>query len=137
MGWGVLMGFYKYSNDYPSKEDFILDFVEGRIAVNIAIEQLPQFLDTVQNAVISRYGKKYYDRSLEVLERLYRVDVQFVAVYIKSDWDNRMGYTRLCRLDELSFFISHGKAQHGDVIWNSNRRLKADELLRLFEVEVQ
>lgn len=127
--------FYKYSNDYPSKEDFIFDFIEGRIAVNIVTDQLPQFLDTVQNAVISQYDRKYYNDSLEVLYR--SIDkYQFVSVYIRSCWDNRMGYNSLQRLDESSYFTKIGLTRCGDIIWNSGRRLKADELLRLLEVEV-
>lgn len=126
--------FYKFSNDYPSKEDFIFDFIEGRIAVNIATDQLPQFLNTVQNAVISQYDRKYYNRSLEVLYS--SIDNQFVSVYIRSYWDDRMGYNSLYLLDEPSYFTRKGLTRCGDVIWNSNHRLKADELLRLLEVEV-
>lgn len=127
--------FYKFSNDYPSKEDFIFDFIEGRIAVNIATDQLPQFLNTVQNAVISQYDRKYYNRSLEVLYS--SIDkYQFVSVYIRSNLENRMGYESLQRLDNSSYFTRKGLTRCGDVIWNSNHRLKADELLRLLEVEV-
>lgn len=128
--------FYKFSNDYPSKEDFIFDFIEGRIAVNIVTDQLPQFLNTVQNAVISRYDRKHYNRSLEVLYFI-RDKYQFVSVYIKSNWDNRMGYESLQRLDDSSYFTRQGLTRCGDVVWNSSRRLKADDLLRLLEVEVQ
>lgn len=128
--------FYKFSNDYPSTEDFIFDFIEGRIAVNIATDQLPQFLDTVQNAVISQYDRKYYNDSLKVLYR--SIDkYQFVSVYIRSYWDDRMGYNYLQRLDDSSYFTRQGLTRCGDVVWNSSRRLKADDLLRLLEVEVQ
>ena len=128
--------FYKYSNDYPSNKDFIFDFIEGRIAVNIVADQLPQFLDTVQTAVISQYDRKYYNDSLEVLYR--SIDkYQFVSVYIRSYWDDRMGYNPLYLLDEPSYFTRYGLTRCGDVVWNSSRRLKADDLLRLLEVEVQ
>ena len=127
--------FYKFNNDYPSKEDFICDFIEGRIAVNIATDQLPQFLNTVQNAVVSQYDRKYYNDSLEVLYR--SIDKhQFVSVYIRSAWEDRMGYSSLWRLDKSSYFTNNGLTQCGDIIWNSSRRLKADELLRLLEAEV-
>ena len=103
--------------------------------MNIVTDQLPQFLNTVQNAVISRYDRKYYNRSLEVLYPA-RDKYQFVSVYIRSYWDDRMGYNPLYLLDEPSYFTRQGLTRCGDVVWNSSCRLKADDLLRLLEVEV-